>query len=92
MAAAGEATETASPFAVEFCSGTGGLTAQLRKAGLAASFGVDHIVKAGNKAPIVKVDIATQMEKNLPGPTSIAPCAPMHILGSHSGLRAEPEK
>ncbi|CAL1143635.1 unnamed protein product, partial [Cladocopium goreaui] len=59
LATAGEATETASPFAVEFCSGTGGLTAQLKKAGLAGSFGVDHIVKAGNKAPIVKVDIAT---------------------------------
>ena len=44
---------------MEFCSGTGGLTAQLRKAGLVGSFGVDHIVKAGNKAPIVKVDIAT---------------------------------
>ena len=32
------------------------------------------------------------MGKNLPGPTSIAPCAPMHILGFHVGLRAEPEK
>ena len=32
------------------------------------------------------------MEKNLPGPTSIAPCASMHISDSHVGLRAEPEK
>eukprot|EP00435_Cladocopium_sp_Y103_P047544 s3100_g14.t1 len=51
--------EMTAPFAVEFCSGTGGLTAQLRKAGLKSSFGVDHIVKAGNKAPIIKLDIAT---------------------------------
>ena len=35
------------PFAVEFCSGTAGLTAQLRKLGLAASFGVDHVVHEG---------------------------------------------
>ena len=47
------------PFAVEFCSGTAGLTAQLRKLGLAASFGVDHVVKAGSKAPVRKLDLSS---------------------------------
>ena len=44
-------------FGIEFCSGTGGLTAQLRVFGLPASFGVDHKVKAGAKAPICKLDL-----------------------------------
>ena len=39
--------EIATPFTIEFCSGTAGLTAQIRKLGCEASFGVDHIVKAG---------------------------------------------
>eukprot|EP00435_Cladocopium_sp_Y103_P075591 s8_g60.t1 len=51
--------EKSMPFAVEFCSGTAGLTAQLRKGGMTSAFGVDHIIKAGNKAPVVKLDIAT---------------------------------
>lgn len=40
-------------FGIEFCSGTGGLTAQLRIHKLPASFGVDHKVKAGAKPPFV---------------------------------------
>lgn len=43
-------------FGIEFCSGTGGLTAQLRVFGLPASFGVDHKVKAGAKAPLDLTD------------------------------------
>ena len=35
--------EIATPFTIEFCSGTAGLTAQIRKLGCEASFGVDHI-------------------------------------------------
>ena len=45
------------PFCIEFCSGTGGLTAQLRKQGLNQSFGVDHVVKATAKAPVIKLDM-----------------------------------
>ena len=44
-------------FGIEICSGTGGLTAQLRLHGLPGSFGVDHIVKAGCKAPICKLNL-----------------------------------
>lgn len=44
-------------FGIEICSGTGGLTAQLRLHGLPGSFGVDHIVKAGCKAPISKLNL-----------------------------------
>eukprot|EP00435_Cladocopium_sp_Y103_P052871 s482_g16.t1 len=51
--------EPAVPFCIEFCSGTGGLTAQLRKLGLKNSFGVDHIVKNNARAPVVKLDLAT---------------------------------
>lgn len=47
------------PFAIEFCSGTGGLTAQFRKVGMTASFGVDRVVTGSSKAPIVKVDLGT---------------------------------
>ena len=49
LAAAGEATETASPFAVEFCSGTGGLTAQESWTG--------RLIwrRPGTKPPIVEV-------------------------------------
>ena len=47
------------PFAIEFCSGTAGLTAQIRKLGLTASFGVDHVVKAGAKAPVRKLDLSS---------------------------------
>ena len=52
--------EESAPFAIEFCSGTGGLTAQLRKLGMTASFGVDRIVKGSSKAPIVKIDLGSK--------------------------------
>ena len=52
--------ETATPFTIEFCSGTAGLTAQIRKLGCEASFGVDHIVKAGAKAPVRKLDLTKE--------------------------------
>jgi len=42
-----QTTEEVAPFAIEFCCGTAGLTAQLRKCGLRQSHGVDHIIKAG---------------------------------------------
>eukprot|EP00435_Cladocopium_sp_Y103_P048195 s286_g14.t1 len=45
------------PFGVEFCSGTAGLTAQLRKLGMKASFGVDRVVKSSCKAPVIKLDL-----------------------------------
>ena len=44
-------------FAIEICCGTAGLTSELRKQGLPCSFGIDHIVKAGSKAPIKKIDV-----------------------------------
>ena len=50
-------------FGIEICSGTGGLTAQLRLHGLPGSFGIDHHVKAGCKAPICKLDL--EKEENL---------------------------
>ena len=52
--------EIATPFTIEFCSGTAGLTAQIRKLGCEASFGVDHIVKAGAKAPVRKLDLTKE--------------------------------
>ena len=52
-------------FGIEFCSGTGGLTAQLRAYGLPASFGVDHKVKAGAKAPICKLDLTDEKSVEL---------------------------
>ena len=55
--------QEASYFGIEICSGTGGLTAQLRLHGLPGSFGVDHHVKAGCKAPICKLDL--EKEDNL---------------------------
>ena len=45
------------PFAI----GTAGLTAENRKQGIGASFGIDHIVKAGCKAPVCKLDV-TKLE------------------------------
>ena len=53
--------DIAGPFCIELCSGTAGLTAAIRKAGLRSSFGIDHVVKAGSKAPIIKLD-ATKPE------------------------------
>ena len=47
-------------FGIEFCAVTGGLTAQLRKVGLTSSFGVDHKVKAGAKAPICCIDLTDE--------------------------------
>ena len=38
-------------------SGTAGLAAQLRLLGMVHTFGADHIIKAGAKATIVKVDV-----------------------------------
>ena len=52
-------------FAIEVCSGTAGLTAELRKQGLPCSFGVDHVVKAGCKAPVKKVDITAPGSQEL---------------------------
>ena len=49
-------------FCIEICSGTAGLTASLRKVGFINSFGVDHIVKSGCRAPVVKVDIASNLD------------------------------
>ena len=61
QAATGETDEAFlnMPFAIEFCAGTAGLTAQIRKLGLTASFGVDHVVKAGAKAPVQKLDLSS---------------------------------
>eukprot|EP00435_Cladocopium_sp_Y103_P017156 s916_g4.t1 len=58
-ATGGAVDEDAEPFAIEFCSGTAGLTAQFRKLGMTASFGVDRIVKGACKAPVVKLDLGT---------------------------------
>ena len=52
-----QTTDEVAPFAIEFCCGTAGLTAQLRKFGLRQSHGVDHIIKAGAKAPVCKLDL-----------------------------------
>ena len=60
-----QTTEEAAPFAIEFCCGTAGLTAQLRKCGLCQSHGVDHIIKAGAKAPICKLDLTDPASENL---------------------------
>ena len=38
------------------------MTASLRKVGFINSFGVDHIVKSGCRAPVVKVDIASNLD------------------------------
>eukprot|EP00435_Cladocopium_sp_Y103_P066125 s1579_g28.t1 len=58
-ATGGAVDEDAEPFAIEFCSGTAGLTAQFQKLGMTASFGVDRIVKGACKAPVVKLDLGT---------------------------------
>eukprot|EP00435_Cladocopium_sp_Y103_P056505 s1613_g19.t1 len=55
------ADEEGEPFAIEFCSGTAGLTAQFRKLGMTSSFGVDRIVKGACKAPVVKLDLAREI-------------------------------
>ena len=44
-------------FAIELCSGTAGLAAALRACGLDNAIGVDHIVKAGAKAPVCRLDV-----------------------------------
>jgi hypothetical protein len=51
------ADTTSTAFAIELCSGTAGLTAALRACGLEHSIGVDHIVKAGCRAPVCRLDI-----------------------------------
>ena len=52
-----KADEATVPFGIEFCSGTAGLTAQLRRHGMTASFGADNIIKPATKAPVVKLDL-----------------------------------
>ena len=56
----GEAFIGEGAFGIEFCSGTAGLTAQLRLHRLPASFGVDHKIKAGAKAPVCKLDLTEE--------------------------------
>ena len=51
------------PFCIEFCSGTAGLTAALRRQGFCSSFGIDKIVKAGSKAPVIKLDLCDQSSR-----------------------------
>ena len=53
------------PFCIEFCSGTAGLTAALRRHGFCSSFGIDKIVKAGSKAPVIKLDLCDQSSRAL---------------------------
>ncbi len=53
------------PFCIEFCSGTAGLTAALRRHGFRSSFGIDKIVKAGSKAPVFKLDLCDQSSRAL---------------------------
>ena len=60
-----QTTEEVAPFAIEFCCGTAGLTAQLRKFGLRQSHGVDHIIKAGAKAPVCKLDLTDPASESL---------------------------
>ena len=52
-------------FAIEVCCGTAGLTAELLKQGLPCSFGIDHVVKAGCKAPIKKIDLTVPGSQEL---------------------------
>ena len=52
-------------FAIEVCCGAAGLTAELRKQGLPCSFGIDHVVKAGCKAPIKKIDLTVPGSQDL---------------------------
>ena len=52
-------------FALEVCCGTAGLTAEIRKQGLPCSFGIDHVVKAGCKAPIKKIDVTAPGSQEL---------------------------
>ena len=52
-------------FALEVCCGTAGLTAEIRKQGLPCSFGIDHVIKAGSKAPIKKIDITVPGSQEL---------------------------
>ena len=53
------------PFRIEFCSGTAGLTAALRRHGFRSSFGIDKIVKAASKAPVIKLDLCDQSSRAL---------------------------
>lgn len=50
---------------IEIFSGTGGLTAAVRKCGLIGSTGVDATVKKGVKAPTLKLDLTTLHGKEL---------------------------
>ena len=52
-------------FALEICCGTAGLTAEIRKHGLPCSFGVDHVVKAGCKAPVKRIDVTVPSSQEL---------------------------
>ena len=57
--------EMSGPFCIEFCSGTAGLTAALKKQGFKASFGIDKLVKAGCKAAVIKLDLCDQSSRTL---------------------------
>ena len=57
--------EISGPFCIEFCSGTAGLTAALRRHGFKSSFGIDKIVKSGCKATVIKLDLCDQSSRAL---------------------------
>ena len=82
-----QTTDEVAPFAIEFCCGAAGLTAQLRKCGLRQSHGVDHIIKAGAKAPICKLDLTDSASENFG-----IRCAGMRILVSLVGHAQGQEK
>ena len=50
------------PCCIEFSAG---LTAALRRHGFRSSFGIDKIVKAGSKAPVIKLDLCDQSSRAL---------------------------
>lgn len=71
-------TEEVAPFAVEFCSGTAGLTVQLRHFGLRQSLGIDHVVKAGAKAPVCKLDLT-----DIPCASMLTSVSPVELVPEH---------
>ena len=74
-------------FCIEICSGTAGLTASLRKVGFQNSFGVDHIVKSGCRAPVIKVDVSSSID--LAKSWIQRPNCAYTLWCFHVGLRAE---
>ena len=54
-------------FCIEICSGTAGFTASLRKHGFNNSFGVDHIVKSGCRAPVSRSMLLPILNSSSPG-------------------------